>query len=588
MLGDAGVPLRTFGTLAYEAALIGRGSWVLRCEPHVMLRLRRVFQRISEQHQGCARLQDGLDIARDLEWFIERYPLEMDADTELRLRTNSQRYQDQISIVASILAGASEPMPVDVARPLRPYQRTAADLAFVRKRLLLADDVGLGKTTSAIGLIVRPECRPAVVVTLTHLPLQWESEIAVVAPQLRTHVIRTTTVYDITRPSARRNVPGLFGMPDVVLVSYSKLAAWAETLAPLMKSVVFDEVQELRHSGTAKHAAGQHLSHNADYALGLSATPFYNYGGEMHSVMSALVPDSLGTFEEFSTQWCVRSYEERKARIADPVAFGSYLREGGLMLRRTRKDVDRELPGGVPLKIPQMVESDPEALKKVSRSCAELAEAILRHGEQYRGEKMQASEEFSAMLRQATGIGKAPYVAEFVRLLVESGEKVLLYGWHREVYRIWQEKLADLTPVLYTGTESVPQKEEAKRRFLDGESSVLIVSLRSGAGLDGLQYKCRTVVIGELDWSPGVIEQCIGRVFRDGQTDHVAVYYMLSNEGADPFMSEVLGLKRSQIDGLRDGEAELIEELQTDAGNVKRMAAAYLEKLGMSVEGSGR
>jgi hypothetical protein len=48
------------------------------------------------------------------------------------------------------------------------------------------------------------------------------------------------------------------------------------------------------------------------------------------------------------------------------------------------------------------------------------------------------------LLRQATGIAKAPFVADFVRLLVESGEKVLLYGWHREVYSIWRDKLKDL------------------------------------------------------------------------------------------------------------------------------------------------
>jgi hypothetical protein len=58
----------------------------------------------------------------------------------------------------------------------------------------------------------------------------------------------------------------------------------------------------------------------------------------------------------------------------------------------------------------------------------------------------------------------------------------------------------------------------------------------------------------------------------------VAVYYMLSEAGADPFMSEVLGMKRQQIDSVRDVDTDLIEELQLDGGHIKKMAEAYLEK----------
>ncbi len=557
--------MKTFGRLNFK------GKWFITCEPHVSLRLKRVFAQIGKWQQGGIVLSDTLDTARDIEWFIDRYPLEMSEEVRRILQDRAAKHVEQSSLVDGILAGNVVPQPVEVARPLYPFQAIASELAYVKKRLLLGDDVGLGKTTSAIGLIVRPECRPAVVVTLTHLPRQWRSEVGIVAPQLRTHIIKKTTIYDIVDDP-------LFGVPDVILISYSKLHAWAETLAKIAKTVIFDEVQELRHRGTDKSRAGNHLAHTVEWSMGLSATPFYNYGGEMFSVMDCLCPGAMGSWDEFNNEWCVNSFQENKIKIKNPKAFGMYLRDSGMMLRRTRHDVDRELPGVTPLKIPQIVESDKKVLDQISSSCAELAASIMRSTELYRGEKMQVSEEFSMRLRQATGIAKAPYVAEFVRLLVESGEKIVLYGWHREVYSIWMDKLKDLKPSLYSGSESIPQKEEAKRRFVDGETDVLIISLRSGQGLDGLQYHSRTIVIGELDWSPGVIEQCIGRVYRDGQKDRVAVYYMLSEAGADPFMSEVLGMKRQQIDSVRDVNTDLIEELQLDGGHIKKMAEAYLEK----------
>src|SRR5262249_53525001 len=149
-----------------------------------------------------------------------------------------------------------------------------------------------------------------------------------------------------------------------------------------------------------------------------------------------------------------------KAKIKKPGAFGQYLRESGMMLRRSRADVGRELP---PVQvIPHYVDSDADHINSVKGSCVELAKLILSTSWVERGAKMHPAEELSNKLRQATGIAKSPYVAEFVRLLIESGEKVVLYGWHREVYEIWRTALAEFKPVLYTGSESIPQKEESK------------------------------------------------------------------------------------------------------------------------------
>lgn len=67
------------------------------------------------------------------------------------------------------------------------------------------------------------------------------------------------------------------------------------------------------------------------------------------------------------------------------------------------------------------------------------------------------------MMRQATGIAKAPYVLEFVRMLVESGESVMLYGWHRDVYNIWLERLAEFNPVMYTGRKDLQLRNDLNK-----------------------------------------------------------------------------------------------------------------------------
>jgi SNF2 family DNA or RNA helicase len=107
----------------------------------------------------------------------------------------------------------------------------------------------------------------------------------------------------------------------------------------------------------------------------------------------------------------------------------------------------------------------------------------------------------------------------------------------------------------------------------------MIISLRAGAGMDGLQEKCCITVHGELDWSPGVHEQNVGRVARDGQQRSVTAYFMISNHGCDPLMVEKLGIKKAQVQGIRDDKKEFVEKLQhADGGHIRKLAEMYLAK----------
>ncbi len=557
--------MKTVGEINYSA-----GQWVIRCEPHVTMRLKRVFGKINVHGHGAHRLSDTPENAYDLCWFLDRYPMELSAADRALLNGKSQLHVEREDLIHRLLAGRSEPKAFEMALPPRHYQRVAAVIALETGSLLLADDVGLGKTVSSICAMTDPKTRPALVVTLTHLPKQWKDEINRFAPSLRVHILKKGTPYDLTRERGKA-VP----FPDVIVTSYSKLSGWGETLAGLVKSVIFDECQELRHKGSYKYNAAAHVAKKAGVRLGTSATPIYNYGGEFYSVLDVIAPGALGDYEEFIREWCASGGD--KPRIKEPKAFGTYLRERGLMLRRTKQEVGMELPKVS--RIPFTIEADLEALNRVSASCAELARLILREGESFRGQKMRAREEFNNTLRQATGIAKAPFVAEFVRLLVESGERVVVYAWHREVYSILRDRLREFSPGMYTGSESPRQKEEAKQAFIDGRSPVLLMSLRAGAGLDGLQKVSRIAVFGELDWSSGVHEQNIGRLDRDGQENPVLAYFLLAEHGSDPIVADVLGIKHQQCDGVINPQRDLIEDLQMEDDHIRRAAEAYLRQI---------
>lgn len=542
------------------------GQWIIECEPHVRIRLKRVFANIDKGQHAKLYLSDHPQWCRELAWFLQRFPMAMaDGDRaylEARAEAHAQRERD----VAAMLAEGYVPQEFTLALPPRAYQAFAADMLLKSGSLLLADDVGLGKTIVAICALTDPRTRPALVVTLTHLPPQWTAELQKFAPELRVHTLKRGQPYRLPEP-----------FPDVLLVNYAKLSGWADTLAPVIRSVVFDECQELRrekkntHEVTAKYRAAHHLASHASFRLGLSATPIFNYGSEMFNVFGCLSPGALGSRGEFEREWCAGF----SVRVAQPRAFGSYLRSAGLMLRRTRRDVARELPDCQ--RIPHYVDADLDTLAAVETTARELATTILSDMVEERGAKFTAAQELSYLLRQATGKAKARHVAAFVRILIESGERVVLYGWHHECYDIWARVLADFKPAFFTGRESDKRKQEAKHLFITEQTPLLIMSLRAGAGLDGLQHIARTVVFGELDWSPAVHDQAIGRLHRDGQQEPVVAYFLLAECGSDPVIADVLGLKRQQAEGIRDPDADIVEQLQVDPHHIRRLAEQYLQ-----------
>lgn len=550
----------TYGHLSLDPL----GAWIIDgVPPHISLRLKQIFPRIARTAVAPFKLMDSDAVCADLLWFTSRYPLAMsEADrAHLQRRKNcfdhSRAEFERIMLPdyrPSVLAGFR-----DGLQPY-PFQQQAIELTRLRKRLLLLDDVGLGKTISALGVVCDPAFRPAAIVVEPHLADQWLEEYVETFTTLRGHIIKKTTPYDL--PWA-----------DLYIFKYSNIFGWTDIAATgLFKSVIFDEIQSLRGgSGTAKGRAARVFVDHAELRMGLTATPIYNCGAEIFQVVEFVEPGALGSAGEFWTEWCSGGSD---GAVKDPKALGTYLRELQLVVRRTEDDVDGQMP---PVNtISHVIGHDEQVADDAEQRAHALAIKVTTGSFVERG---SAARELDMFARHTTGVAKAKHVAAYVRVLLEAGVPLLLTGWHRDVYDIWLDDLADFRPIMYTGSETTAQKNKAKRAFIEGESDLFILSLRSGAGLDGLQKRCSTVVFGELDWSPQVHKQVIGRLRRPGQTHQVDAIYLHSDFGSDPLMVEVLGVKASQARNIVDPLAGA-ETVFSDESRIQALARMFLEKRG--------
>lgn len=559
--------------MRFEGRIIESDNRLLvDAEPHVMARIRKIFDNADNYYERGTythkpiRFASTLNACRDLVWLLERYHLEVSSDLLQSIQTKANEHDIILRRVSDADKDTTYRISKDalgLALPLRDHQIRFTNMFTQMRRMLLADRMGLGKTPGAISILCEPERRPALVVVPTHLCTQWEREVKRFLPDASTHVIRGFKNYPLPKV-------------DVLITSYNRLSPWQDLLITpdyKFKTLIMDEVHELRHTGTGKRELCHRISESVDYTLGLSGTPIYNQGNEIYSVLDVIRPGCLGSLDEFESEWC------SWGKVYEPATLNHFLKHQGLMLRRTASEVG--LKFGEASKHIYTIDSDLEKLKEIENIAKLLALSVLSGNV---GEDTESAREFDWKLRHATGVAKARPVAEFVKMLVEQGEKVVLAGWHRDTYDIWLKELKDLKPVMYTGSESAKEKDEAVKSFVEGDSKVFIISLRSGSGLDGLQKVCSTVVFGELDWSPHVMDQVVARLDRDGQTQHVQAYYLTIADGADPFMIQVLSSKRSQHDGLIEGKQSEVEVIKTvDSNRVRDMAKAYLTSIGEEI-----
>lgn len=544
--------MRTYGKIAK----VGKDWHIFNAEPHICIKLKAIFAKIPKGGTQPFKFLDSPETCQDLLWFLDRYPLAITPEDETYLTKQKQKHLKNINDLERIFTPDYIPKEIILKEGFkgREYQLRGAELYHKTKRLLCGDDLGLGKTLIAILSFLEPKTLPAVVVVQTHLTKQWQEQVEKFT-NLTTHIIKGTKPYDL--PPA-----------DVYIIKYSCLAGWSNFFETgFFKSAVFDEMQELRHDKTEKHNGGKALTDNVEFALGLTGTPIYNYGIEIYNILNLLKNGCLGNSDDFMREWT--GYGKV---VKQPEALGTYLRENFLFLRRTRAEVGRELP---PVnKIIHTVGYDSKEAKRSEDIAKQLAIKVVSGSFVERG---QAARELDIFLRQSTGVAKAHEVAQYVRILLDNNEPVLLAAWHRDVYDILMESLADHKPVLYTGSESPAQKEKSKNAFINGETNLMIISLRSGVGLDGLQSRCKFVVFAELDWSPQVHQQVIARADRDGQQEQVTAIFLVTEYGSDPVIIDMLGLKASQSHNIVD-PLQAVTQQHSDESRIKVLAQNFLNK----------
>ena len=208
---------------------------------------------------------------------------------------------------------------------LNPHQVDAALFALkspLSKGVLLADEVGLGKTIEA-GIVLAQKWaerkRKILLILPATLRKQWSSELAekffLPTVILESKSFKEAEAKGVTNPFDREEV--------ITLTSYqfaAKKAGYIQRVG--WNLVVIDEAHRVRNSWQKKNQMGKALKDATAHAkkILLTATPLQNSAMELFGLLSFIDPHSFGSEESFRTQY-VRladegKFQELRTRIA--------------------------------------------------------------------------------------------------------------------------------------------------------------------------------------------------------------------------------------------------------------------------------
>jgi SNF2 family DNA or RNA helicase len=464
-------------------------------------------------------------------------------------------------------------------RTPRDYQLDGAKWLFANRGGLLGDQMGLGKTTTAI-----------LAVLSYRLQVEPQAHVLIVGPKFVCDVWRR----ELKAVGALRDDEDFFvaegAQPDANderaiskatwwFCHYGLLDAWRAVFTrPLHTQratiCIIDEAHWARNPKSKRGKATAAMAQICRFRIALTGTPLANRIDDLWMLLS--IVDGAGSWGGSTFPFLSRYTHYERGEYG--YASHGTQREDELQsrlarsyLRRTIEDVGAELP---PLTREQqlVVINAPlsTALKKYTggdqaKGLARLREAIRTSG--FSADTIAAITEW----RKWTSKGKVPATADLVASILAQGESVVAFVWLRETVDALAHAVGKLLAKedigwgLFTvhGGKDQEERDALVSNFQQATLPTLLIatieSLKEGVTL----HRARRVVIHDLDWTPSNILQAEARVHRLGQYRACVATWMVGVDSADILMAEHL-VKKAQLtaDVLADDRAnEAMEQV---------------------------
>jgi SNF2 family DNA or RNA helicase len=438
---------------------------------------------------------------------------------------------------------------------LHPYQQEGVNwLDFLYEsgfHGVLADEMGLGKTVQVLAFLSRLETSlPILIVMPTSLLFNWRREFEKFLPDI------SILVHSGQEREKSREA---LGQHRVIFTSYALLRQDRELFKEMTFScVILDEAQTIKNPDSLIAKCTKELQ--SQFRLAITGTPVENRSDDLWSLFSFLMPELLGSRQDFIAQLQLGQSDGRYTRRVQKKITP-------FILRRRKSEVAQDLPP----KIEQVIWVE---MDSVQRGFYE--EWMAKNRKKLKAEGgFTKMEVFEAILRLRQ-ICCAPQLidpsldipsAKQERLIsdleevVAFGGKVLVYSQFTQMLQLLQKEIVQRGWKSVYLDGSTQDREEAVRQFQeDPEVSIFLVSLKAGGvglNLTAADY----VFLYDPWWNTAVENQAIDRAHRFGRKWSVIARRYVAALSIEEKIMRLKEHKLALAQGLLDFEAFSLDDL---------------------------
>ena len=526
-------------------------------------------------------LVDGLDISyKNIEDKIT-LPVNRALYLDKLLKQNSQvqvttnlKYDEIIK--DNTTEKEEENTPEELKDILRDYQKIGHSWLTTLDKYgfggILADDMGLGKTIQILSVLTvakkeEKRCNPSLIVAPSSLTLNWKSEAEKFAKDLSILIINGNA-------EERKNKIKQIKKYDLIITSYDLLKRDIEEYEALdytFRYIVADEAQYIKNNNTQNSKAIKRIKAQTKFAL--TGTPIENSLSELWSIFDYIMPGYLFTYKKFKKNYEIPITKEHDEDILNKLKM---IIEP-FILRRTKKDVLKELPDKTTIVLNNAMEEEQEKiyLSYLAQARDELREEIEDKGFEQSRIKILA---LLTRLRQICchpslfisnykeGSGKLNQCIELVKDAVQSGHKMLLFSGYTSMFEIIEQALKKegINYLKLTGKTSVKDRFDLIEQFNSDENvKVFLISLKAGG--TGINLTSADMVIHyDPWWNLSVENQATDRTHRIGQTKKVQVYKLITKNSIEEKIYDLQQRKKELIDNMLSTDTKFINKLSKE------------------------
>lgn len=454
----------------------------------------------------------------------------------------------------------------------RQYQKEGiAMMVNFGGRALLADEMGLGKTIQMLGYVhIYSKQRPVLFITSASLKLNTAQEIKECMVNEPVQILQGRSPYELKREG-------------IVICNYDILHYWKKYLSEFgFNIVLMDEAHKVSNPSAERTKAAKVIAKKAKKLIIATGTPA-DKPKRLYPLIQMIKPSLFPVEYTYMYRYCDpknNGFGMTFEGLTNGKELHKVLKEN-LMIRRLKKDVEKELPEKqyhfIPIELTNRKKYDRaednflmflrgEIEIEAKRKVKQMGDEFQINQRQIRKKQRNAVKKangFTEMekLKQVTIEGKISGVIDWIDDFLESGNKLVVFCEHIFTVEKLAEKYKKIC-VEITGRVTAKQKQNAVNKFQKDKKIKLCITNK--AGQEGLTLTAAyNLAHIEYPETPKDVKQRNDRIHRIGQKEMCNIYYLFAENTIEEKTAKRLDEKARMANAVFDDITHDTEDMIT-------------------------